>query len=968
VTEGDVGMAADATETASHDGVLDGPAPLGPEPGARVGRYRVERTLGSGGMGVVVQAHDPELDRLVALKLVRADIGDHAYRDRLVREARAMAQLEHPNVVRVYDAGVAGGEVFVAMELMRGDSLGRWMREAPRPWREVVARFVAAGRGLAAAHAVGLVHRDFKPDNVLVGAIDARVCVTDFGLAVPSGAIDDLLTTVPDPLITGDENTMPAAGRNTPASPRLTRTGAAVGTPAYMAPEQYRGEVDQRADVYSFCVSLYEGLYGERPFAIDPKAGDQVAAWVETIARGRVRPVPPGRRVPAALRRALVRGLAADPDQRWPSMAPLLRALERVRTRRVRIAIGAAAVLALGASAVGAIALTRGASAPVADPCVADAARIDSIWNADERARVEHALTAGGQAYAAFAAHQATGELDRWSAVWSDASQTACHEAASGALPHDAYQTRTACLDDGLATMRARIALLEGGGALDHAIEYATVPNPSTCETGDRDPRPTEPALAKRISVVEEELRRVTAARFADDYLHGAPLARAALAEARAIGWRPLIDEAGFELVELDDSADESLDEAAALAREVAESVTGAGDWEKAARMWRLAMEVAEQSGKLDGLDYLISAARGASKHMRDPDDRLMVEAAIGAAYVAAERIPEARTTCEAALREAERITSPGAEAEGKALGCLMEAADREGQYDAVPPLTERELAFDLRVRGPRHPKVMSDLANLGVAFSHQGRLRDALLVRVAVHGVTLESQGTDSAAAADSWASLAESYASLDDKAAARDAADRAVTIAKTKAGTPDDPTLVNALQVQGYALDAIGDPVGGAAVLHELFELLADTHPGTQQEIVAAINGGAALEHAHRCAEALPMLDRATSDGKGTLPADMALVLEAQRAACRIQVKRPADALRDLEPAWKRADTRQVAAAERAPIEAVLAQALEETGDRVRALDFALRARDDATHDEAGKNTAELDAQIARLRAATR
>jgi tetratricopeptide (TPR) repeat protein len=956
-----------ATETASHAGVLDGPPPLGPEPGAQVGRYRVERTLGSGGMGVVVQAHDPELDRMVALKLVRADIGDHAYRDRLVREARAMAQLEHANVVRVYDAGEAGGEVFVAMELVRGDSLGRWMREAPRPWREVVARFVAAGRGLAAAHAVGLVHRDFKPDNVLVGSIDGRVCVTDFGLAVPSGpAADEALVTAETLRITGDEHTVPA-GRSGSGSDRLTRTGAAVGTPPYMAPEQHRGgEVDRRADVFSFCVAMYEAVYGERPFAIDPKTRDPAGAWREAIGAGRVRAAPAGRRVPAAVRRALVRGLAVDPDERWPSMEPLLGALDRVRGRRARIAIGAGVIAALGASAVGAIALTHGASAPAADPCVADAARIDAAWNRDVRGRVERALTAGGQAYAAVASRESTAILDRWTASWRDARQAACHEAASGALPADAYRTRTACLDDALATLRARIDLLAGAVALDHAVEYATLPEPSTCETGDQDPRPADPALGKRITAVEDELRTIDAASLADDYPHGAPLARTALAEARAIGWRSLIDRVGIELVELDASADHSLDEAAPLAREIAESVTARADWSTAARTWKLLIEIEDQRGHLDGLDDLASAARGAAKHLRDPDERLLVEAAIGNAYLNAGRVADARATCEAALHEAEPLGDAAGRAARKSIGCLEMAEDRSGHAEASIALIERALAYDLRVRGPRHPKVLRDLDNLGVAMGREGQYSASLVVRLAAWGEVIEKEGPDSAAASLSLGSLAETWAALGDAAKARDAADRAVAIAE-KLNSPDGDTMLQALSVQGYVLEHTGDPAGGAAALSRLFDLLAQKQPGTQSEIVAAANGANALTTAHRCPEAVRMLDRAITDA-AQAPPEMRLLLEVERAQCRVVLKQPADAARDLDAAWKRVDPTQIAPSQRSSYESVIAMVREANGDRVGALDFALRAQEDARHDESGANTAEIDAQVARLRGALR
>jgi tetratricopeptide (TPR) repeat protein len=963
VTEGDAG-AVTKTATASHEGVLD-EASVGPAPGSQVGRYRVDRPLGTGGMGVVVEAHDPELDRQVALKLVRADIGDREYRARLVREARAMAQLEHPNVVRVYDAGQAGGEVFVAMELVRGDSLGRWMREAPRPWREVVARFAAAGRGLAAAHAAGMVHRDFKPDNVLVRESDGRVCVTDFGLAVPIGGGG--APPAPGVAVAGDDPTVAATPSARPpatsaGAAKLTNTGVAVGTPPYMAPEQHVGaDVDRRADVFSFCVALYEGVYGERPFTIDRAARDPAVAWAEAICGGRVRPAPPGRRVPAALRRALLRGLTVDRDVRWPSMEPLLAALERVRGRRARLAVAGTAIGAAGLLAASLAYAARSPAAPVEDPCAVDAARIDSIWNAETRTRSERALTAGGQAYAAVTARESITIIDRWAVAWRDERQNACREEARGVLARPAYQTRIACLDDALATMRARIGLLQGGAVL-HAVGYASVPDPSTCAGGDQDPRPTDPALAKRIAAVEEKLRTVSAARIADDYAHGAPRARTALAEARAIGWRPLIDHAAYELVELDDAADESLDEAAPLAREVAESVSARGDWDQAAKMWRLAIEIAHQSGRLEALDYLVSAARGAAKHMRDPDDRLVVEAAIGEAYVAAGRIDEARATCEAALGEAERITTAGAEAEGRALGCLTLVADREGRYDAVVPLTERHLAFDLRVRGPRHPWVINDLANLSVAFSHLGRLRDAMVARVAVHVMVLDAEGPDSADTADSWMSMAETYANLGDAAHARAAAARGVAIVEHHARAPDDPLLVSVLQVQGYVLDEIGDPAGGAAVLEKLFDVLVARRPGSQDEVVAALNAGAALQKVGRCAEAMRMLDRATTDARD-VPPIMALYLESQRASCRLHLGRAAEALRDLEPAWKRVDRSQIPPAERAPVEATLAQLLQKNGDRARALEVALRARDDVSPEESAAQRAEIDQLIAEL-----
>src|SRR4051812_10268762 len=244
--------------------------PLGPQPprqpgeplprGSAVGRYVVLERIGSGGMGVVYAAYDPELDRKVALKLLRPDragaAGEAALR--LQRGAQAIARLSDPHVVAVYDAGTFGDQVFVAMELMEGRTLRQWLGEGKRGWREIVDVFVAAGRGLAAAHAAGLVHRDFKPDNVLLGT-DGRVKVADFGLARPVGDADPG---------GGEAALMESPGSRGLLATPLTEWGVAMGTPAYMAPEQLRGErADARSDQFSFCVALWEALYGRKPFA-----------------------------------------------------------------------------------------------------------------------------------------------------------------------------------------------------------------------------------------------------------------------------------------------------------------------------------------------------------------------------------------------------------------------------------------------------------------------------------------------------------------------------------------------------------------------------------------------------------------------------------------------------------------------------------------------------------------------------
>src|SRR5713101_7906905 len=323
-----VAVATAATSLAA-DG--DGLVPSGGQP--MVGRYEVLAPIGAGGMGVVYAAHDPQLDRKVALKMLRPSglpgVSPQQLRARILREGRAMARLSHPNVLAVHDVGEFQDHVFVAMELAEGGTVASWLRERPRSWREVLDVFLAAGRGLAAAHAQGLVHRDFKPENILFGG-DGRVRVTDFGVAQ--------LTAVP-----GSE--LLTAGTPEAGGPTLSLCSSAlVGSPAYMAPEQMRGEqADVRADLFSFCVSLYEALYGERPFA-----GETVADLQRAVSKSEVQHPPGGTRVPAWIHRALLRGLRAEPGERPQMMEALLASLSRPGRRWPPRAVGPTLALLAG--------------------------------------------------------------------------------------------------------------------------------------------------------------------------------------------------------------------------------------------------------------------------------------------------------------------------------------------------------------------------------------------------------------------------------------------------------------------------------------------------------------------------------------------------------------------------------------------------------------------------------------------
>ncbi len=302
-----------------------------PALGATLGRYRLERTLGEGGMGVVHAAFDPDLERRVALKVLRnLEVGGDA-RQRLLREARAMARLTHENVVVVHEVGTAGDRDYVAMELIDGSTLAEWLAAKPRSVFEIVEAFIQAGRGLAAAHAAGLVHRDFKPHNVLRRK-DGKIVVTDFGLA---RGVENAQAVALETTLRPDSN--PPSGLD-----GITATGSVLGTPAYMAPEQWTGGVvGAAADQFGFCVALWEALTGERPFK-----GETIEALKAEVRRGPA--ALDASRLPRRLRKILVRGLDPEPAKRFPSMDALLAALRRSE-RKAGLAyagVGAALVAA----------------------------------------------------------------------------------------------------------------------------------------------------------------------------------------------------------------------------------------------------------------------------------------------------------------------------------------------------------------------------------------------------------------------------------------------------------------------------------------------------------------------------------------------------------------------------------------------------------------------------------------------
>jgi tetratricopeptide (TPR) repeat protein/tRNA A-37 threonylcarbamoyl transferase component Bud32 len=434
----DASFVAEAT---SHDG----PATAGEETvaiGTHVGPYIIVDTLGAGAMGVVYAALDPRLDRKVAIKMVRANAGEASKgAPRLLREAQALAQLSHPNVVPVFDVGQHGTGVFLAMELVQGEDLRRWLLRRPPHWREIVGLMIDAGRGLAAAHAAGIVHRDFKPDNVLLDR-DGRARVTDFGLARGQGESDAPLSVALD--------------SHDSLSQTLTRTGSVVGTPSYMAPEQHTGKpVDARADQYAYCVSLYEALYGERPFVGRDLQDLANRKWAESYASDASMLMRRG--IPPALHAAILRGLHRKPADRFPDMNALLAELVRVTSRKRQWWW----LIPAGAGLVGACAAVLWLGKP--DPCPDARASLETVWNDGRTAAIATAFERSQTAAAIELWPSVRGRLDAYGDSWVDAHSQICNAALTGGRGDPELDAGMLCLAQGLAKLGGVLDVLEEG-------------------------------------------------------------------------------------------------------------------------------------------------------------------------------------------------------------------------------------------------------------------------------------------------------------------------------------------------------------------------------------------------------------------------------------------------------------------------------------------------------------------------
>ena len=695
--------------------------------GVLQGRYEIGDELGQGGMGVVYRAHDKQLGRDVAIKLVlTTDDPDETHAARLMREAQALAQLSHPNVVAVYDVGRAEGGVFVAMELIAGVPGNKWL-EAKRSWREIVRVFRDAARGLAAAHARGLVHRDFKPANLMIGE-DGRVRVLDFGLA----------RTAVIGVTTGEMAALPVADDTPPSADRsaslldvaLTQVGALVGTPPYMAPEQHqRGTCDARSDQFSFCVALYRALYGQRPF--DGKTYGELKG---NVLAGRVRPPPAGTDVPAWVHAIVLRGLAVEPDARWPAMDDVIAALGRdpdARRRRALVGAGAA-LLAIGAGVV----TWRVERRDPAAVCRDGEAQLAGVWDGARKAAVASAFEKTGKAYAQGSLAAVTRALDAYTAGWVAMRSEAClatHE--RGTQSAELLDLRMECLERRLDDMRALVDVLAAADAdvVSRAAEAAGgLPPLAGCGDADALRAPVRPpadrATRARVDAAHRTLASVralwNAGRYADAKAQIAPV----LAEAHAIGWRPLEGEALLAQARLADSTGD-YPAAEKLYKDAAVAADAGRDDETAA----LALDgelwvVGERLGRYKEAIDMIGAASAKIERLGRRDLlQADLDEKVASLLFDQGNYADAEARDRHVLEIRQKILAADDPAIASALGDLGDVATQTGRYAEAIDDYHKAIAVAEKGVGAEHPLCASLRINLSSALRQSGKPADAL-------------------------------------------------------------------------------------------------------------------------------------------------------------------------------------------------------------------------------------------------
>ncbi len=787
-------------------------------PGTVVGRYRIVEKLATGGMGVVFRAHDPELSRHVALKLVQPSSIDlerlgntEEYQQRLLREAQALARLSHPNVVAAFDVGKFAGALFIAMELIDGVSVRTWLLEEPRTRDEILAVLLEAGRGLSAAHRAGVVHRDFKLANVMVSA-QGRVQVVDFGLARTMGAVTD---PAPEGLASGViSSDWQGAGEGSQAhGGDLTRTGTIVGTAGYIAPEQFDGSTsDDRSDQFSYASAAFRALTGASPFP-----ADSIQAYRAALLRGERTAWP--KSIPRPIRRVIDRGLSRLPDERYPNLDALLADLERAA--RPPRHVGRLVVVALGLSA---LAATLAVRERWSKRCDLDPSAFDRAWGAEQRAGVESAFERSRNSRAADSFSQVAARLDDFRSRWQEAKQEAC--LATHVRREQSEQIlslRNACLDTKLAQLGTIVGLFQSADSalVDRAPEAVdTVSQLRDCSDvvtllGESEQLPDDAERRPQIERLQQRwdtLQAVFATgRWRELFEQAEVLAR----DAEEVGYKPIQARAMSQaLMALERLGRQ--DEARALRQRTIELASEARVFDvvayQAMRLLLVAVD-GQRIGEAKAMLPLVDAAVRLAGRPPPLQIRLLTyEAAILSAdrewQAAIDKLELARAECRQLGREGLRSCL----APQRELGFLhifrqdFAAAQRE---------LESSVELAKQAYGARHPTVLNEYNNLAEVLARAGDF----------------------------------------------DAAARALEESKALAATlPENRQTANIPQIEAMIVQGRGDPLAALPLFQLAAERLAAAYgERTGQAALGQYLLGECLMRLGRVAEALPHLERA-------------------------------------------------------------------------------------------------------------
>jgi tetratricopeptide (TPR) repeat protein/predicted Ser/Thr protein kinase len=803
----------------------------------RIHHYVLLQRVGQGGMGVVYAAYDERLDRKVAIKLLRT--GTRGAR-RLLREAQALARLSHPNVVQVYEVGEFETAAFIAMEFVDGRTLGAWLGAARRTREQILAVFAAAGRGLVAAHDKGLVHRDFKPENVMVSD-DGRVVVMDFGLARGHDTSDGELELIGHGSQPGSQH---APGYHAILTPgELTATGAVMGTPAYMAPEQYAGAGTSPAtDQFGFCVALWEALCGERPFA-----GRSLFLLQEAISQRRFNE-PEAGELPSWLRKVLERGLSTDPDDRWPTMTALLAAIADDPTRRRRWLLatltGVLVVVGGGTWANAAIEhqRTQAAARALADrqaACEQAGLALTDAWNEQTRAQLAQAFAATKRGKSGEAWSRTAARLDEYARQWSSLRERVCVEVeVERTRDHESAASVLRCLAEDRAMFEA---LLDAWQGLDDEMvsrapeAAAELPLTSMCANeawlAQQIPLPEDATTQAAVLELRARLERVAARELAADYEAALLEAEAVLVEAEAIGWLELEVEARFAVGNLQEKRGQMEASRDSLRQAFFDAAHAGHDLVALAAASKLTWTVgvglldAEQGllwGEIGAMFVermdlrgtiheakLINAIAATQYRLGDNENALanylrsyeirraefgpehpLVAASlnnIGLLQIGDGKYDEALASLRATYQVRVRTLGPKHPSVAGSLNNIALALQEQHEYEAALDASREGLEILEAALGPNHPLVGTSLSNMGVIQEESGDFEGALASHRRGLEIKLAAQGPDHATIAISLSNIGEAQRELGQLEAARASLEAALAVRDQASRMPE-------------------------------------------------------------------------------------------------------------------------------------------------------------------------------------